>query len=83
MLGDDHLFKEGKVTTDDLFYSLVSLSRAHDKYVNKSRRIGAAWAKNRIKAQSEPITKRCPAWLEAIEGPDKRYAFVVNKVERK
>jgi DNA invertase Pin-like site-specific DNA recombinase len=47
-----------------LVTSLVSMSRAHEESQMKSLRLSAAWKNKRAKANTAPLTKKCPAWLE-------------------
>ena len=40
------------------------LERAAEESERKSERVGAAWAKKKREAGGDPLTTRCPAWLE-------------------
>jgi hypothetical protein len=43
------------------------MSRAHGESVRKSENVGKAWANKRTNAQTKPLTKWVPAWLELSE----------------
>ena len=60
---DGKVYRAGKVDLADLITSLVIMSRAHQGWATKSRRIGAAWKNKRSEAGQTPMTKWCPAWL--------------------
>jgi len=65
--------QDGKVFTQsldigDLIVSLTILSRANEESELKSKRLRDAWARERAKATSEPLTAWCPKWLELKAG---------------
>lgn len=53
-----------------LIISLVVMSRAHEESRIKSERVGKAWRRKKEAARSEkkPLTRRCPEWLELVDG---------------
>ena len=62
----------GDLVFSDLMLSLVSMQRAHEESLTKSKRLAAAWDQKRRTATLEaentggkirPITSRCPEWL--------------------
>lgn len=62
----------GELVFSDLMLSLVSMQRAHEESLTKSKRLAAAWDQKRRTATQEaentggkirPITSRCPEWL--------------------
>jgi DNA invertase Pin-like site-specific DNA recombinase len=48
---------------EDMIYSIVALSRAHDESKTKSLRVSAAWANKRKNIATRKLTAWCPAWL--------------------
>jgi DNA invertase Pin-like site-specific DNA recombinase len=66
-----------------LINSLVSMSRAHEESVRKSDLISKAWAKKRANAANEPLTARCPMWLELppkVKGEKREYKKIPERV---
>src|SRR5690606_2106015 len=53
-----------------LIISLAVMARAHDESRIKSERVGQAWRRKKEAARSEkkPLTRRCPEWLELVDG---------------
>src|SRR5690606_39612276 len=53
-----------------LIISVVVMSRAHEESRIKSERVGKAWRRKKEAARSEkkPLTRRCPEWLELVDG---------------
>ncbi len=49
----------------DIMYSIMTMSRANEESLTKSKRVQAAWDKKQIEAQKsgKPKSARCPAWL--------------------
>jgi DNA invertase Pin-like site-specific DNA recombinase len=62
-IGDRREYTAETVKLEDLIYSLVVLSRAHEESATKSKRISAAWANKRGRATQYKLTAKCPAWL--------------------
>ena len=62
-LADGHVYTAQKTELQDLLFSLVIMSRAHEESQTKSLRVGAAWANKRANATTRPLTAMCPAWL--------------------
>jgi DNA invertase Pin-like site-specific DNA recombinase len=75
-LGDGRLYQAGEGNFNDLIYSVVVLSRAHEESVMKSQRVGAAWKNKRNKAATEKLTRIAPAWLSLSED---RLDFLVDE----
>jgi DNA invertase Pin-like site-specific DNA recombinase len=60
---------DGRTYTDatgfeDLIFSIVSMSRAHDESRTKSHRLSAAWSNKRKNAETRKLTAQCPGWLK-------------------
>jgi DNA invertase Pin-like site-specific DNA recombinase len=53
-----------------LFGSLSVMMRAHDEIATRADRVSHAWSKKRADAAKDkkPLTSRCPAWLELLDG---------------
>lgn len=53
-----------------LIISLAVMARAHDESRIKSERVGQAWRRKKEAARSEkkPLTRRCPEWLQLVDG---------------
>jgi DNA invertase Pin-like site-specific DNA recombinase len=47
-----------------LMFSLLTIGRAHEESLQKSRRLSAAWSAKREKLNEQKLTKRCPKWLQ-------------------
>ena len=47
-----------------LLLALLTFIRANEESELKSLRVSAAWVAKRSKAQSKPLTARCPGWLQ-------------------
>lgn len=56
----------GKMET--LLPVVIEMIIAHEQSLEKSKRVGAAWTHKRAQAANKPLTKRCPAWLELVDG---------------
>ncbi len=65
-LADRQVFEAGKTNLQQLIVSLVSMSRANEESEIKSQRLRAVWENKRAKAgaATEPLTGKCPAWVE-------------------
>lgn len=46
-----------------MLVSILSLSRANEESVVKSKRVAAAWVHKRQNARTKVLTARCPSWL--------------------
>ncbi len=77
-LADKRLYTEDKCELEDLLTSLVVMSRAHEEFLTKSHRISAAWANKRSKAETQPLTAMCPAWLR-LSKDRKRYEVIEKR----
>lgn len=66
-LVDSAVYSKERLKSDwlPLLTALVSMSRAHEESLVKSRRVKAAWdaKKARIKSTKEVLSGRCPWWL--------------------
>lgn len=63
-LADNRKYTTDDCRLEDLLYSLVVMSRAHEESATKSLRISAAWKHKRQSVQNRKLTARCPAWLQ-------------------
>ncbi len=63
-LVDDRTYKKGSINENELMFSLMSMSRAHEESKMKGYRISAAWSNKRKNSHIQKLTARCPAWLE-------------------
>jgi DNA invertase Pin-like site-specific DNA recombinase len=50
-----------------LMYSLMQMSLAHEESAKKSERLSHAWQAKRAKIKTRPLTRQLPAWLK-VEG---------------
>lgn len=66
-LADNHVYESGKTNLQDLIYSLVIMSRAHEESLTKSLRVSAAWTAKRRNVEDRKLTGLCPAWLSLSE----------------
>src|SRR5258708_30648765 len=48
----------------ELISSILIMSRANEESVTKSKRVGAAWQKNRNNIPNRNLTRTCPGWLQ-------------------
>lgn len=66
-LVDSAVYSKERLKSDwlPLLTALVSMSRAHEESLVKSRRVKAAWdaKKARVKSTKEVLSGRCPWWL--------------------
>ncbi|WP_424628834.1 recombinase family protein [Bradyrhizobium sp. SYSU BS000235] len=69
-LADNREYTAATVRLEDIMYSLVVMSRAHDESQMKSIRTKGAWKARRLNADSQKITRQVPFWLET--SPDKK-----------
>ena len=74
-LADGHTYSAGKTKLEDLIYSIVVMSRAHEESQTKSIRVSAAWANKRKLADKNKLTSICPAWLSLSK---KKKRFEIN-----
>jgi len=66
-----------------LMYSLMQMSLAHEESAKKSERLAHAWDAKRQKMKDRVLTKRMPAWLRLEGGKiviDKEKAAVVRRM---
>lgn len=63
-LGDGRTYTASTVKLEDLVYSLIVMSRAHDESQAKSIRSSGAWDAKRSNAENVKITSQAPSWLE-------------------
>ncbi|WP_172982558.1 recombinase family protein [Phyllobacterium sp. SYP-B3895] len=66
-LADERLYPAGEASFEQMLYSMVVLSRAHEESKTKSIRVSAAWEQKRNKLQTQKMTRVCPSWLELTE----------------
>lgn len=79
-LGDGRVYAPDKTNETELITSLVIMGRAHEESVTKSQRVAAAWANKRAQVGTQPLTAKCPAWLQL--SPDrKRYEKIPDRVK--
>jgi DNA invertase Pin-like site-specific DNA recombinase len=76
-LADNKRYDESSDTMD-IMYSLMIMGRAHEESQMKSQRLSASWSAKREKAQESntPLTSRCPAWIELVEG---KYQLIAER----
>lgn len=48
--------------------SIMSLTRAHEESLVKSKRLRQTWAEKRRKAGERKLSGRCPSWLTLVDG---------------
>jgi DNA invertase Pin-like site-specific DNA recombinase len=64
-LTDQRVYRAKTTNLVDMITSLVIMERAHEESKTKGLRVGAAWKQKRTRAaQGQPMTARCPAWLQ-------------------
>lgn len=78
-LADQRKYTAESVRLEDLLYSLVVMSRAHEESQMKSQRIAAAWANKRSTAHQKKMTGRCPAWLR-LSSDRKSFHQIADRV---
>ncbi|WP_170971252.1 recombinase family protein [Mesorhizobium sp. GR13] len=79
-LADNHLYRAGQAELQDLIYSLVVMSRAHEESKIKSQRVAAAWNNKRNNLSTKKLTQVCPAWIKLSDNR-KSYSIVENRDE--
>jgi DNA invertase Pin-like site-specific DNA recombinase len=65
---------------EDLIFSIVSMSRAHDESRTKSLRLSAAWSNKRKNAESRKLTAQCPGWLK-LSIDRKRFEVIQKRAD--
>ncbi len=65
------------VPVDQLLFTVVDMSRAHNESVLKSSRLPKAWEAKRSRAKDIKLTARAPAWLSLSE--DRKTFHVMNE----
>lgn len=60
----------GEMDFTDIMLSLVSMQRAHEESLTKSKRLSEVWKAKREKARNGELklTAKCPAWLRLNQG---------------
>jgi DNA invertase Pin-like site-specific DNA recombinase len=79
-LADRHVYVAGKTDFQQLIYSVVVMSRAHEESQMKSHRLSAAWQNKRNRIDDRKLTSRSPAWLRLSD--DKR-TFEIDEEKAK
>jgi DNA invertase Pin-like site-specific DNA recombinase len=80
-LTDKRVYRAKTTNLVDMITSLVIMERAHEESKTKSMRVGAAWKNKRSKAVAgQPMTARCPAWLQP-SADRKSYEVIPERVE--
>lgn len=66
---DQQVYSKESINSDftKLMVSLVSMMRAHEESLVKSKRLKAAWEKKRRDIPTKKLSAVCPAWLELTE----------------
>jgi DNA invertase Pin-like site-specific DNA recombinase len=68
-----------KENIGQLMYSLIMMSTAHEESKKKSARLGAAWSnKKKIASATKPMGKKCPAWMQLVDG---KYKIIESKAQ--
>ena len=65
---------------EDLIFSIVSMSRAHDESRTKSLRLSAAWSNKRKNAETRKLTAQCPGWLK-LSSDKKRFEVIQKRAD--
>jgi DNA invertase Pin-like site-specific DNA recombinase len=65
---------------EEMIYSIVSLSRAHDESRTKSLRVASAWSNKRKNIATKKLTARCPAWL-SLSDDKKTFRVIPARAE--
>jgi DNA invertase Pin-like site-specific DNA recombinase len=65
---------------EDLIFSIVSMSRAHDESRTKSIRLSAAWSNKRKNAETRKLTAQCPGWLK-LSSDKKRFEVIQKRAD--
>lgn len=79
-LVDEQIYFAGHVEPMQLMLSITLMAQANEESLIKSRRLSASWDNKRNKANSEKLTKNCPAWLE-LNSDRKSFSTIENAVE--
>lgn len=79
-LADGRKYTAETVKLEDLLYSLVVMSRAHEESQMKSQRISAAWANKRRGASDKKLTGKCPLWLR-LKANGKSFEILPDRVQ--
>ena len=80
-LTDKRVYRAKTTNLVDMITSLVIMERAHEESKTKSMRVGAAWKNKRSKAVAgQPMTARCPAWLQ-LSADRKSYEVIPERVK--
>jgi DNA invertase Pin-like site-specific DNA recombinase len=65
---------------EEMIYSIVALSRAHDESKTKSMRVASAWSNKRKNASTRKLTAQCPAWLK-LSDDKKTFHVIAERAE--
>jgi DNA invertase Pin-like site-specific DNA recombinase len=65
---------------EEMIYSIVALSRAHDESKTKSMRVASAWSNKRKNIATRKLTARCPAWL-VLSDDKKEFRVIQERVD--
>jgi len=78
-LADGRVYTPENASLENLLYSIIVMTRAHEESATKSHRIGAAWYNKRKNIAQKKLTGRCPAWLQLTAD---KSAFIVKEDRR-
>lgn len=76
-LADNREYTASSVKMEDIMYSLIVMSRAHDESQMKSIRTKGAWKARRENSDNRKITRQIPFWLKV--SPDKKSIEVIEE----
>lgn len=76
-LADNREYTAATVKMEDIMYSLVVMSRAHDESQLKSVRSKGAWKARRLDVDSRKITRQIPFWLQV--SPDRKSFEIIEE----
>ena len=80
-LTDQRVYSGKTTNLVDMITSLVIMERAHEESKTKGLRVGAAWKQKRARAaQGQPMTARCPAWLQ-LAADRQAYELIPDRAE--
>lgn len=78
-LADGREYTASTVKLEDLIYSLIVMSRAHDESQMKSIRTKGAWKSRRQNADNKKITRQVPFWLR-VSDDQKSFELIEERV---
>jgi DNA invertase Pin-like site-specific DNA recombinase len=79
-LADGHVYLAGKTDFQQLIYSVVVMSRAHEESQMKSHRLSAAWKNKRNTVGERKLTAMCPGWLR-LSADKRSFTLIPERVE--